>query len=283
MNRDAIARFILERRHFMGLTQQALADMLHVTDKAVSKWERGLSYPDITLISPLAQALDVTERELLRGELDRVEEPCPPAIAVQETLAYAGELTEQRGRQTTVLLFILFSAVLVAAALVCTLCDLLLQKGLTWSPVVAASCALAWGAVSPLLLCRRFRLVKSTALLTLLLFPLLLAISSLCPGNGWLYRVAVPISAVSLAALWIMVLLCSFFRWRIWSLLSAGILLCGGLNLCIDQILVRAQIPNDNPPALAVFDAAACLALAALCLAIGHLRGDKDKKGRGSL
>lgn len=36
-----------------------------VTDKAVSKWERGLSYPDVTLLEPLAAALDLTVEELM--------------------------------------------------------------------------------------------------------------------------------------------------------------------------------------------------------------------------
>ena len=48
-----------------GMTQQALAQELHVTDKAVSKWERGLCVPDIFLFPNLASALDVTVGDLL--------------------------------------------------------------------------------------------------------------------------------------------------------------------------------------------------------------------------
>lgn len=44
---------------------QEAAARLHVTDKAVSKWERGLSYPDVTLLEPLAAALDLTVEELM--------------------------------------------------------------------------------------------------------------------------------------------------------------------------------------------------------------------------
>lgn len=63
-----IGTFISELRKESRLTQKELADQLGVTDKAVSKWERGLSYPDISLISNLAQILGVTSNELLDGE-----------------------------------------------------------------------------------------------------------------------------------------------------------------------------------------------------------------------
>jgi len=56
---------ILELRKKKGYTQQELASKLNVTDKAVSKWERGLSYPDITSLSQLAKALDVETQELI--------------------------------------------------------------------------------------------------------------------------------------------------------------------------------------------------------------------------
>ena len=47
------------------MTQQSLAAALHVTDKAVSKWERGLSLPDICLFSNLANVLSVSTSDLL--------------------------------------------------------------------------------------------------------------------------------------------------------------------------------------------------------------------------
>ncbi len=59
--------FVARRRREQGLTQKALAEKLHVTDKAVSKWERGLSYPDVTLLEPLAETFGpgVTELDVL--------------------------------------------------------------------------------------------------------------------------------------------------------------------------------------------------------------------------
>lgn len=64
--------FISRLRSEKGLTQKALADKLYVSNKAVSKWENGLSLPDISLLEPLAETLEVTVSELLHGE--RLEE-----------------------------------------------------------------------------------------------------------------------------------------------------------------------------------------------------------------
>ena len=64
---------IAQARKEKELTQKALAEQLHVSVQAVSKWERGLSCPDIGLLEPLAEALNLTVTELLSGR--RGEEP----------------------------------------------------------------------------------------------------------------------------------------------------------------------------------------------------------------
>ena len=56
---------ILELRQTKGWTQKQLAERLNVTDKAVSKWERGINYPDLSLLEPIAREFDVTVADLL--------------------------------------------------------------------------------------------------------------------------------------------------------------------------------------------------------------------------
>ncbi len=68
MNQYITGSMIKTCRENKGLTQADLAKELMVSDKAVSKWETGRSYPDITLIEPLAKALGVSTIELLSGE-----------------------------------------------------------------------------------------------------------------------------------------------------------------------------------------------------------------------
>ncbi len=79
MNSEKIGAFIAELRREKGLTQQELAEQLGITNKAVSKWERGDGYPDITLMPVLADALSVTADELLRGERTSGQVSPPPA------------------------------------------------------------------------------------------------------------------------------------------------------------------------------------------------------------
>lgn len=68
--KQSLGAFICRRRKELGLTQRELADRLFVTESAVSKWERGLSYPDITLVRELCAVLEVSEHELLTASED---------------------------------------------------------------------------------------------------------------------------------------------------------------------------------------------------------------------
>ena len=68
MERKSIGAFICALRKANGLTQRQLADELHVSDKAVSRWERDESAPDLTLIPVIADIFGITSDELLRGE-----------------------------------------------------------------------------------------------------------------------------------------------------------------------------------------------------------------------
>lgn len=87
--------FIKALRTELGLTQRELAERLHITDRAVSKWERGLSAPGIDLLEPLAEALGVSVTELLRGR--RTPEAEQTAAAdVLAVLDYSrGEVTRK--------------------------------------------------------------------------------------------------------------------------------------------------------------------------------------------
>lgn len=68
MNTYVTGSIIKKLREEKNLTQVQLAQKLSVSDKAVSKWETGRGYPDITLIEPMAQVLGVSVIELLSGE-----------------------------------------------------------------------------------------------------------------------------------------------------------------------------------------------------------------------
>jgi transcriptional regulator with XRE-family HTH domain len=68
MDRYVTGAVIRRLREKKKITQEELADMIHVSGKAVSKWETGQGFPDISLLEPLAKALDISVIELLSGE-----------------------------------------------------------------------------------------------------------------------------------------------------------------------------------------------------------------------
>ena len=74
ISNEKFGLFVTELRKKKNLTQKDLAEKLYVSDKTVSKWERGLSMPNVVLLIPIADILDVTVTELLRGEKNRYTE-----------------------------------------------------------------------------------------------------------------------------------------------------------------------------------------------------------------
>ena len=68
MDKYVTGAVIRKLREKKKITQEELADMIHVSGKAVSKWETGQGFPDISLLEPLAKALDISVIELLSGE-----------------------------------------------------------------------------------------------------------------------------------------------------------------------------------------------------------------------
>ncbi|MBQ9647680.1 MAG: helix-turn-helix transcriptional regulator [Oscillospiraceae bacterium] len=83
MNPAEFGQFISEERAAKGLTQKELAERLGVTDKAISKWERGVCLPDVAKFDDIAAALDLTDLEVLRARRlppEGAAEPAPRFI-----------------------------------------------------------------------------------------------------------------------------------------------------------------------------------------------------------
>lgn len=86
-------KIISEARKNKNMTQKQLASKLHISDKAISKWERGLGYPDISFLIPLSQILDISLYELLSGEKGEVEE------ILKNTIHYSNKEIQRKKKQ----------------------------------------------------------------------------------------------------------------------------------------------------------------------------------------
>lgn len=111
IDKTQFGEFLSQQRRARGMTQKELAEKLFVSDKAVSKWERGLSLPDISLLIPLAELLGTTVTELLEGKT--LEEPkIPDSDQLESLIKKAVSFSElspeqlQKQRNTHLLTFL---------------------------------------------------------------------------------------------------------------------------------------------------------------------------------
>lgn len=79
MEKKTLGTFLAALRKSSGMTQRQLADKLNVSDKAVSRWERDESAPDLTLIPVIAEIFGITSDELLRGQRNSPDSGPTPA------------------------------------------------------------------------------------------------------------------------------------------------------------------------------------------------------------
>lgn len=172
-NRKSLGEYIAQRRRALGMTQRQFAEKLYVTDSAVSKWERGLSYPDITLLHDICEILDISEHELLT----------------------ASEDTEARRAETLARRYIRLVrgwkfgqiACYSLAAVVCFIADLASDGALSWFWVVLASLLTAASlTLTPALAPERMGGVWTAGAFTLAI-ELLLGVCCLYTGGDWFF------------------------------------------------------------------------------------------------
>lgn len=104
MNKADISESIVRRRKELGFTQKELADKLFVSDKTISKWERGGSHPDISLWDDIATALNLTIPELLGIENQKNEDVAE--IIVKEAVEI-GKTKQKKYKSAIILLLVI--------------------------------------------------------------------------------------------------------------------------------------------------------------------------------
>ena len=122
MDHQKTGTLIATRRNELGLTQKELAKQLNISDRTISKWERGAGFPDISLLEPLADALGLTLLELFRGERTPEPEPEPEKEeVVRETLQALRPAIRARLKKARFPLIVLSTLLLAAVAALLTL------------------------------------------------------------------------------------------------------------------------------------------------------------------
>lgn len=132
-DKKTLGSFIKDKRTEKKYSQKDLAEMLFVTEGAVSKWERGVSYPDITLISDLCRVLDISEHELITASTD---------IETRKIKHEARNFRVIRGAW-----FWIPTISYAVALLTCFICNLAVNHTLSWFFIVLTALLCAYSFI----------------------------------------------------------------------------------------------------------------------------------------
>ena len=129
-DKKVFGSFIKQKRIEKNYSQKDLADLLFVTESAVSKWERGVTYPDITLITDICRVLDITEHELIESSHD--------------TEYRNMQKDANRFNKIKKVLFWIFNITYSIALVTCFIVNLSVNHTLSWVFIVLASLVVAY-------------------------------------------------------------------------------------------------------------------------------------------
>lgn len=267
---EKTGRFICTMRKEKNLTQKELAQSLDVTDKAISKWERGLSCPDISLLIPLAKALDVSTSELLNGERKEGEQPEHTEAIVVEALQYSNRSTKLKFEKFRQVSLIALSATFLIAMLTCIICDFCLTSSLTWSLLVTATLLFSWVMLLPAFKAKGRVIRKLLAAVSIFIIPYLAVLSRLLK-LPIVFTLGGSISALSIIGIWCIYVVFHLMPDR--KLRAAGLsfLLCIPLSIGINRIIpifIRQHNPSLSENLVNTFS---LLILAAICLGADYV------------
>jgi len=277
MDNIKFGEMIAEMRKENEMTQKELAEKLHVTDKAVSKWEKGKGYPEITLLPLIAGVLGITINELLNGERyeEGSEAPAENEALVSDIIKFADKVSKFNTSGTMITLI---SMIFILAGFICLLCNFVINHTINWSLYPVGAMLLVWLTVAPWFLLTKHKPVLSFTALTISLIPYLFLIERLSSAKGWVVTFALPILGITLPGLLIVVLLFSYTKINHISLSAFVVFIFGVLaNLGINAF-VQNYLHNQNQPNISVTITAVSFVLLSIILAvIGDVHRRKGK------
>jgi len=201
MEPEQFGQFIRQCRHDLCISQAELAEKLHVTAKAVSRWERGVGFPDIKLLQSLADALEITIVELMQSK--RIEADIPKEEAAELVTGTVDTLRQQEklSRNRYAITFCGSMGIFLGAMLVVWV-SLVYSFQPKWVELVLHQTGIAGGILGaralhrvplPVRWCRSWRWVVLCGGCLFAAGLLFYAIYLLTPDLQWLRRVFLPV------------------------------------------------------------------------------------------
>ncbi len=209
-------KYITEKRKAIGLTQEELANKLYVIPTTVSKWERGITYPDITMITNLCKELNISEHEFFTA--------CDDEAMNQEKREI------KRYRTIKKIIHSCISIGYLIALISCFICNLAVDHKISWFLIVLNSIGISFSITNlPFYLKKdKYRVAKISLIVTILIYLLLFIINLVSNGN-WLFQ-AFAIATFEFILLWLAIVICTFIKIDKCYKISIALIL---LSICI--------------------------------------------------
>jgi len=195
-DKKSFGKYIAEKRKEANLTQEELANKLYVIPTTISKWERGITYPDITVITNLCKELNISEHEFFTA--------CDDEALNQEKKEI------QKYRKIKKWIFNILNISYLFALITCFICNLVIDHTLSWFFIVLLGISISFTitSLSQYLNRNKYRFFKVSIVFTILVYMLLFAIDYINNGN-WLFN-GIKITTWILILLWFDVLIWTF-------------------------------------------------------------------------
>ena len=175
---NSFGEFLKQKRQEKKLTQKELAGLLFVSESAVSKWEKNVAHPDITLLPKLSEILDVTEHELITASVDKLVRDEKKQAKKWRIFSFSWSL---------------FFYISYALALIpCFICNLAISKTLSWFWIVLSALMLAFTFTNLPKLIKKHKLLL-LPLSMFFAFCILLATCAIYTKGDWFFIVILPI------------------------------------------------------------------------------------------
>ena len=164
--------FLKSKRLEKNLTQKELANLVFVSESAVSKWERNIAHPDISLLPKLSSILGVTEHELITASID--------------TEARKEKTQAQKWRVLSKSWDMFWGISYILALIPCFICNLVIDKTLSWFWIVLSSIMLAFTFTHLPKLIKKYKLILLPTSMYLALC-LLLGVCAIYTNGSWFF------------------------------------------------------------------------------------------------
>lgn len=232
-DKKSFGRYITEKRKEANLTQEELANKLYVIPTTISKWERGISYPDITVITNLCKELNISEHEFFTACDDEAMNKEKKEIKKYRTIKKW--------------LFNIINLGYLIGIISCFICNLVIDHKLSWFLIVLIGVLISFSITSlpSCLKNNKYKFCKIFAIITILVYILLFIINYVNNGN-WLLS-SYLIASFVFIFLWISILICTFTKIVLYYKISISLFMLSFVTVFTNPFCAKVlDIPNND-------------------------------------